>query len=609
MTMAATAAPSHPAPTARVKVAVRYNFARQFVRLVGPYWYSEHRWHVRGMTLALLALTLAQVGLAVWTNYWSRALFDTLEERSLSEFLKQIGTFGVIFLLTMLVTAIHLRVKRWLQLGWRKWLTTHLLDHWMSRGHHYQLIFTPGEHDNPDGRIADDIRIVTEVTISLAHTFVYSILILGSFVDILMSVTGAANVPGTTVSVPGYMVVLAFAYAGIGAGLGLLLGRPLINSTNWLQTAEASFRFGLARLRGNSESIALMHGEPAERQRSARLFGDIEWHWGKQTTAFTGILFFTSGYGALLPVFPILVAAPQYIAGAMSLGVLMQAAQAFQKLTSALSWPVDNLSDMARCRASADRVLSLYDDLLKLEATANVPDEHRIAVGHSPRNELVIRDLCIANSDGQILLENFNADIHRGEHVLIAGDPAIAISLFKVLSQLWPWGKGQIWLPHNQPLFFMPQRPFLPYGTLQSVLSYPDPADTYNDRAMHHALECAGLAWLSSRLGESDAWDRVLPLRAQQRLGFARLFLHRPSWIFIEEATDAFDPKGEDCMMEMLRRELPNATLLTIGFHPGLERFHNRKIVVNRLREEKYLFQDAPACLLTDRPPDFHDPS
>jgi putative ATP-binding cassette transporter len=589
-------------------VAQQYNFARQFVRLVGPYWNSEQKWKVRALTVLLIGLTFSQVALAVWTNYWSRALFDTLENRSLSAFLMQLGTFAIIFILTMSVTAVHLRAKRWLQIGWRKWLTEHLLDHWMSRGHHYQLIFTPGEHDNPDGRIAEDIHIVTETAIALAHTFVYSILILWSFIDILMSVTGSANVPGTAVNVPGYMVVLAFVYAGVGAGLGLLLGRPLIKSTNRLQTAEASFRFGLGRLRGNSESIALMRGEPVERQRSSRLFRDIEWHWERQTFAYTWILFFTSGYGALLPVFPILVAAPQYIAGTMTLGVLMQAAQAFQKLTSALSWPVDNLSDMAKCRASADRVLSIYDDLLALEQKSAVPDQFRIDVQHSTTPDMEIHDLCIANSDGLILLEHFNLSVRRGEHVLIAGDPAIAISLFKVLARLWPWGQGQVLLPQNQAMFFMPQRPFLPYGTLQSVLTYPLPAETFDSRALHHALECAGLAWLSSRLLESDSWDRILPLRAQQRLGFARLFLHRPSWIFIEEATDAFDPKGEDCMMEMLRRELPNATLLTIGFHPGLERFHRRKIVLNRVREEKYLFQDAPACLLTDRPLSFHEP-
>lgn len=556
------------------------------------------------MTLALGLLTLGQVGLAIWTSYWNRALFDALEQRSLSQFLLQLGTFVVIFILTMAVTAVHLHVKRWLQLDWRDWMSARLLDHWMYKGQHYHLLYTPGEHDNPDGRIAEDIQVVTTSTIALGHTLFYSLMILFTFVDILLAVSGSASLPGTGVTVPGYMVVMAFLYAGVGSALGLMLGRPLIRATNTLQTAEANFRFGLARARENSESIALMQGERVERRLSARLFAGIRDNFNKQTLAYTWIVSYSAGYGALLPVFPIIIAAPQYIAGAMSLGVLMQAAQAFQKLTSALSWPIDSLGELARLRASADRVLSLYEDLAALESRAEEQDPHRIRLAESPQMSLLFQDLTIANPDGQILLENFNAQIHRGEHVLICGDPAVAISLFKAVAGLWPWGSGSILLPHDHPVVFLPQRPFLPHGTLQSVLSYPAPPDAYDMRTMHYALECAGLVWLSSRLGETDDWSHVLPPREQQRLGFARLFLHQPCWVFIEEASDAFDAKGEESIMEMLYRELPNATVITISVHAAMERHHQRKIVLNRVRESKYLFSNAPWCSLADRPQD-----
>ncbi len=582
----------------------RRHFLRQIKRLAGPYWHSRQKRKVRSLTLALCLLTLAQVGLAVWTNYWNRALFDALEARSLTRLLIEVGTFVIIFSLTMAVTALHLHVKRWLQLDWRQWLTERLIDRWMARGHHYHLTATPGEHDNPDGRIAEDIRIATETAIAIGHTLLYSILILGSFVDILWTVSGAANVPGTTVSVPGYMVLLAFLYAGVGTALGLMVGQPLIRSTNKLQTAEANFRFGLAHSRENSESIALMHGESVERQNASQLFDSVAWGWTRQTFTYTWIVSFSTGYGALLPVFPILVAAPQFIAGTMTLGVLMQTAQAFQRLTSALSWPIDNLGEMAKCKASADRVLSLYDDLLELEASYAKPDAHRIGLSEATAATLNVRDLCIANPDGQILLEGFNLDIRRGEHVLIAGDPAVTSTLFKVIAGLWPWGSGQVLLPHEQTIAFMPQRPFLPHGTLCSLLSYPAAADCYDAQALHYALECAGVAWLAPRLNETDAWDRILPLRAQQRLGFARLLLQQPHWIFIEEASNALDAIGEQRMMEMLRRELPNATIITISFHPGLERYHDRKLVLNRIVEEKFLFSEAPQCLLSERPKD-----
>ena len=574
----------------------------QFLRLVTPYWKSANKWQVRGYTLALLLFTLAQVALAIWMNYWSRELFDALEDKSLNDLLVQAGTFVLIFILTMAVTALHMQVKRWLQLDWRRWLTSKVLDQWMTRGHHYQLQLVGGEHDNPDGRIAEDIRIVTESTIGLAHSLVYSLLIFGSFVDILLTVTGSATFPGTAFMVPGYMVILAFAYAGAGTLFGLLLGRPLITATNKLQTAEADFRFGLGRSRTNSESIALMHGEDIERQNAKTFFARLSQRWNRQTLGYLGIVSFSSGYGALLPVFPILLMAPQYIAGGMTLGVLMQAAQAFQKLTSALSWPIDNLGELAHCRASVQRVLSLYNDMQVLDEQASEPQEHRISVAQSNQHELVLRDLCIANPDGLILLEGFNQVIRRGEHVLIAGDPTVTISLFKVVAGLWPWGHGEVWLPEGQAISFLPQRPFLPHASLQAVLSYPQPAEHFTSAAMHHALECAGIAWLAPRLTEVNSWDRVLPLRAQQRLGIARLFLQQPAWVFIEEATDAFDPKGEECMMDMLYRELPNATLLTISFHIGLERHYQRKLLLNRPAKDRYLTCSTPVCSLSTAP-------
>lgn len=562
----------------------RYRFLRRFIRMAAPFWTTEDRWKAIGLTAGLVLLTLAQVVLAIWTNYWNGALFDALGERSTSRFLAQIGIFAIIFSLTMAVTAMHLQVKKRLQISWRAWLTRHVIDRWMSEKRHYRLTFTPGEHDNPDGRIADDINIVTDLAISLSHTLVYSLLILGSFVDILLSVAGGTTVSlnGSSLHVPGYMVVLAFAYAGAGTAMGLILGQPLVRSTNGLQTVEANFRFGLARAREQAEAIALVGGEKMERQRSFALFSDIREWWGRQTLAYTWILFFTSGYGALLPVFPILVCAPQYIAGTMSLGVLMQTAQAFQKLTSALSWPIDNLADMARWSASANRVLSLHDDLAALDEQPVADMEERIEFATAAIPTLIISDLHISRPEGPHVLDGFDVEIREGERVLIDGDAGAAVDLFKVVAGLWPWGRGRVLLPKDRSIFFMPQRPFIPHGSLRTAISYPDEPDLFDDNVIRAALDHAGLGYLTMRLGDVEAWDQVLTQRGQQRLGFARLFLHRPSWIFMQEASDAFDPKGEEKMMETLRHEFPDATIMTIGFHPALERFHDRKLCLER---------------------------
>jgi putative ATP-binding cassette transporter len=570
---------------------LRIHFVQQVLQLAGPYWKSEHKGKIRAATLALFLLTVGQVALAVWSTYWNRDLFDALEQRFVPGVLAQVGVFALIFALSIGVTAAHLMVKRWLQIGWRAWLTEKLIGRWMEDGRHCRLLFSAGEHDNPDGRIAEDIRIATETAIALVHTMVYSLLSLGLFIDILWSVSGSITVPGTTIQVPGYLVPLAFLYAGAGTVLGWMFGRPLVRSTNTMQSAEANFRFGLARAREHSEAIALIHGEPIERAGAAVRFTQIVRNWDRQSLAYMGIVSFSTGYGLVLPVFPILVAAPQYIFGTMSLGALMQAALAFQRLTSALSWPIDNLADLARCRASADRVLSLHRELRRLDAEEHAPNGHRIGLGRSDRGRLVIDDLCIVDPRGRVLIEHFSAEIQRGERVLVAGDPTVTSSLFKVIAGLWPWGSGRVLLPESNSTLFMPDRPYLPEGTLRQALCYPSPPDAFSDECVRHALECAGISWLAPRLDEPDIWERALPLRAQQRLGFARVLMQRPTWIFMEEATSAFDPKGERLILQALHRGLANAAVLTIGFHPGLEPLYQRKIILSRVQDTTDLIE------------------
>ena len=544
---------------------------RRFLRLAAGYWNNGgNKWTVRGASLLLLVLTVAQVVLAIWISYWHRDLFDALEDRSRGELLELVLVFVLIFLLTMAVTALHLAVKRWLQLDWRRWITELLLDRWLAHSHHYRLQLIGGEHDNPDGRIAEDVKIATEVAIALAHSLLFSVLILGSFVDILLSVSGSATLPGTSISVPGYMVLMAFLYAGVGSVFGLMLGRPLIRATNRLQTVEANLRFNLARVREHSEAIALMHGGPSERRHAGRLFSDVGMGWNRQTLAYLGIVSFSTGYGTLLPVFPILIAAPQYVAGIMTLGLLMQAAQAFQRLTSALSWPIDNLGEIARCRASIDRIITFLKGMERLEREGHAKNGHdasRIELHRADRAELKISRLCLDNADGLPLLADFDLVVRHGERILVTGDPSVTVALFKAVAGLWPWGHGKIFLPSEQGIAFAAQRPYLHAGVLREVLAYPYFCVQYEESALHRALECAGVGWLQSRLDDSEDWARVLPLRAQQRLGIARLFLQQPQWVFIEEATDAFDVRDELVTLELLHRELPNATLLNISRH------------------------------------------
>lgn len=575
--------PTRPAMT-------RMRFLSQVWKLAGPYWRCERKAKVRGATLLLLLLTMGQVALTVWGNYWHGALYDALEQKSVRGVLIQVAVFVVMMVCSLLVTAAHLMVKRWIQIDWRAWLTERLVGSWLGEARHYRLLYAQGDHDNPDQRIAEDIRIATESAIGLAHSLTYCVLTLGLFIDILWSVSGAMDVPGTQVHIPGYMVPLAFLYAILGSAFGWAFGRPLVRTTNSLQTAEATFRFGLSRVREHTEAIAIMRGDALERAGSTLRFGRIVRDWNAQSLAFLGLVSFGTVYGGILPVLPILMAAPQYIAGAMTLGMLMQAAQAFERLTASLSWPVDSIGEIARCRASAERVLSLYEDMEQMDENAGNPCGPTIGLERGDSGRLVAEDLCIAESTGRVLIEGLNLDIRRGERLLITGDPAVTGALFKVVGGIWPWGTGKVRLPGNGDMMLLSQRPFLPEVTLREAICYPHAPRDYPDADVRRALETVGLSRLASRLDERDTWEQNLPQRVQQQLGFVRVLLQRPPWIFLEEATDAFDPEGERRILEILQRELPDSTLINVSFHSGLEDLHHRKVTLARSPEARVLF-------------------
>ncbi len=567
-----------PGPAQRPK-----GFFSQFSELALPYWSSEDKWVVRGLTALFVVLTMAQVVVPVLVNLWSANLFNALEQRSMDRFLVQIGALLVILVVAMAITSTHLILKRRLQIGWRRWLTRRLLDDWMAEGRHYLVNQLPGDHDNPDGRIAEDIRNTCESAIDLAHSLFYCMLLLVSFTQILWSLSGVVTVTlfDTPLPIPGHMVFISLLYASAGTTAAVLIGRPLVRTVNLRQTVEANFRFGLVRVRENSEAISLLHGEPDERRRLSDLFSAVRRGFNLQTTALAKVFLFSSGYAVLATGFPFLIAAPRYISGAISLGELMQIAQAFQQMTSALSWPVDNLSKAAEWKASVERVLSLHNALEELkrhQAQARRANTITLETGDSAA--LVFDGVCVSKPDGTQVVADFSQTIGEGERVLISGDPGAAIKLFKVVAGLWPWGCGHVLKPRGADIFFMPQRPYLPIARLRSVLAYPAGPDNFEESLLVSALARVGLSHLQERLGETATWENVLTLGEQQRLGFARLLLHRPNWIFIQEATDGLHPDGENAMMDLVRQEFPAATVITVGYHSALEAFHERKLAL-----------------------------
>ena len=465
----------------------------------------------------------------------------------------------------------------------------------VRRGRHHQIAYLPGEHDNPDGRIAEDIRITAEVAIDLGHSLTYCVLLLISFTNILWMLSGTLTVTifGTGLSVPGHLLYVALIYAVVGTSIAMLIGQPLVNAVNRRQGYEADFRFALARIRENGQTIALLHGESAERGHLADLFAGVTRGWNGQTIALSHMMVFSASYSVLSAAFPILVAAPRYITGAITLGVLMQTAQAFQQTVGALSWPIDNLPRAAEWRASVERVLNLHDALVRLDReVCEVPDGHIQVVRADEHKTLTFTGVAIDEPNGTPVVHPFDLEVRPGDRVLIGGDATATIRLFRAVAGVWPWGRGLITLPAHTRVFFMPERPYLPHASLRAVLAYPGTASSLVDDKAAAALVAVGLPNLVDRLDSLNRWDEVLSVPERQRLGFARLLIRRPDWIFLEDATDSLDPPAEEELLTLMERELPHATLLTIGHHAGLDAHHSRKLVLERtngavtLREE-----------------------
>ena len=557
-------------------------FFIQFIRLAGPFWSSEDKTTIRRLALTLFILTVLQVGIAVVITEWSANLFNALEQHSMTELYTQIGLIVLIFIANIAVTTVHFNIKRRLQLDWRNWLTTRLTGLWMNKGRHYQVTHISGKHDNPDARIAEDIRISTESAIDLCHSLIYSLLLLVSFTKILWTLSGTVTVNLGLIELPihGHLVWLALFYAISATILGWLIGQPLTRATDARQTVEANFRFGLINAKENSLAIALIHGETSEQRRFLSLFQDITHAWQRQTHAWANILKFTSGYSVLSMAFPILVSAPRYILGSITLGALMQSAQAFQQVTAALSWPVDNMAKGAEWRASVERVLGLVKALDKLEQEIARPDPHRIVIEKPMRSILSFHDLCIRKLNDEVIVSDINAEIRAGERVLISGDAATGAKLFKAIAGLWPWGCGRIELPNGEPMFFMPPRPYLPTGTLHAAVCYPSPSGTFTHAKIEKTLKMVGLKELIGQLKQVDSWEKVLSREQQQRLGLVRLLLNRPKWILLQEAFDSLDPEGEAMMLQLICDELPESAILTITNQPTAEAFHHRRLTL-----------------------------
>ncbi|MSP02435.1 MAG: ABC transporter ATP-binding protein/permease [Acetobacteraceae bacterium] len=565
-------------------------FLKDTWRLARPYFVeSEERWSARGLLVAVIGLALASVGLTVLLNFWRAEFYNALQNKDWDGFVNLIltyrrtengFTFGFTPLAFLYVTiAIYeIYLTQWLQIRWRRWLTVRFLDRWMADRAYYKIGLTGTSHDlgtdNPDQRIAEDIKEFCDTSLSLTLGLISRIVSLLSFLTILWGLSGAIELLGVTI--PGYLFWIALIYAIAGTVFTHLVGRPLAALNFRQQRVEADFRYSLVRIRENVEGIALYRGENEEKVTLFDRFGALIGNFRAIMTRTKLLNMVTVGYSQAAAIFPIVIIAPRYFAGKVTLGVLFQTTEAFGRVESALSWIINVYSTLASWRAVVGR-LSTFDRAID---AARAVDGNLIRV-ESGDGALHVHGLDLSLPDGTKLLENADLILTPGHSVVVTGRSGSGKStLFRVLSGIWPFARGEIQVPAN--MFFLPQRPYIPLGTLRRVVTYPNDPALWDRAAIAGVLHDVGLDHLIDRIDRDDNWPQSLSGGEQQRVAVARALLAQPSWIFLDEATASLDAESETALYKTLKTHLPDATLVSIAHRPSVAGFHEGRVVFRR---------------------------
>ena len=608
-----------------VPVRIR-SFAADVWSLSRPYWVSDERWVARGLLALVVSLSLGSIYIAVLVNRWNAAFYNALQAFDAAEFFHQLLVFLGLTAANVVCAVYQVYFSQMLQIRWRRWLTESFLEAWLSDHAYYRGALDGEVSENPDQRISEDLGLFVAYTLSMTMGMLTSAVTLGWFIAILWGLSGSLAValgPLGTVRVPGYMVWAALLYAGLGTWLALRIGKPLVRLNFDLQRYEADFRLSMARVQDNVESIALTHGEANERVRFRQRFTHIlRTFWAimrrqKRLSSFTWI------YGQLALVFPLLVAAPRYFAHEIMLGGLMQTAQAFAQVQGALSFIVNTYPDIARWRAAVDRLVG-FERAVGIQPSGAKPAPG-IEVRRSPRAALQVDDLDIDLPDGTPLLRAVSFTVLPGRSLLIMGRPGAGkTTLLRAIAGIWPYGRGRIEMPDRAHEVIMPETPYLPVGTLRQALVYPHvdarsdgndlqwdprqigsaqhaglaerdgeaayaraPAGSESsglptDADLQRALALCGVAHLASRLDEEQNWSQRLSLNEQKRLAFARLLSQRPDIIFLDETASDLDDESALDLYRILREELPDAMVVTVGHMGPLERVHDAHLELRR---------------------------
>lgn len=547
--------------------------------LMRALWHSSHRLRLALFAGGIVAVLIGNMAGQLRLNSWNGAFFDAVAQRSLDGLGRQLLVFFVIIAALLTLVVAQTWLQQMLKVRLREWLTEHLLDKWLLPGRPHRFGLAGPIGANPDQRIEEDARKLTELSASLAVGLLQATLLLVSFIGMLWVLSNRLVfvVDGFHFTIPGYMVWCAVAYAGIGSLLAWRVGLPLIGLNAELYAKEAELRFALVRVSESAESIGLVGGEQDERRQLNGTLDRVIGSMRQLSGALSRLTWITSGYGWIAILVPVVVALPGYFSGGLTLGGLMMVVGAFNQVQSSLRWFVDQFPSIADWRATLHRVSAFKDAIEKLDEIDKTVDT--ISLVEHAEGMLAFEGVSVLTVDGRVVIAEATVDIVPGERVLIVGESGIGKStLFRAVAGLWPWGSGTIRLPNRNATMFMPQRPYLPLGTMRAAIAYPDPPDAFPTADIAAVMRRVGLKEFVPALDRTARLDNILSLGQQQLVGFARLLLHRPSWVFLDEATSALDEFSQRRVMSIFDNELRNASLLSIGHRPGLEAFHTRTL-------------------------------
>jgi putative ATP-binding cassette transporter len=553
-------------------------------RIAAPYFKSEDKWAGCILLASVIAIELALVGTDVLINQWRNRFYNALQEKDWNGFTHETIIFILIATATVVLSIYQLYLNQWLQIRWRNWMTTKYLGEWLHDANHYRMQLQGDAADNPDQRMSDDVKLFVDRTLEVGVGLLSSIVSFLSFVVILWGLSEAAplHVFGIPYDIPGYLVWAALIYSIFGTALTQWIGSPLVHLDFQQQRLEADFRFSLVRVRENSEQIALLDGDGAERGRLLDRFGRVVGNWYAIMSRTKRLTAFTQSYAQAAIIIPIVLVAPAYFAGKILLGTLIQAAEAFGNVQKALSFFVSIYRTMAEWRAVVAR-LDGFEMSVQSAAHLKTGSGSISLALPGGSHDIDLTQLLVRLPNGTPLISASDFRIHPSERLLVVGPSGAGKStLFRAIAGIWPFGSGSISVPANASLMMLPQKPYFPIGTLHAAIAFPSDATAFSAERIKQVLTEVGLPQLASRINDEEHWNRILSLGEQQRLGIARALLQEPKFLFLDEATASLDEPAEAALYRLLQQKLPGTTVVSIGHRATLDAFHQRKAALAR---------------------------